>query len=243
MGRGGLRHGDDDSVMTGRNASELSLFGSAISAITTGPNSPNPSSNAFQNGRYENSPRLPEPNSQQHQRQQDRWSDTGFPSGGGGQESVLGGRAHGQKPTLSEQESMSSVTTPNYPRMNDPSPQSAAGREPFTKPFYPPNTPNDNHPSKGSPVSGYAEARPEQNQRLTEYQVQHHALLKYFFKGNYHAPLNKQGLGSILDGNSLTAFSMFCIPGPIKVNACFYSNGRFLFAGFAHQLAAAWACG
>ncbi|KAK3828811.1 MAG: hypothetical protein J3Q66DRAFT_323644 [Benniella sp.] len=198
-GRGGLRHGDDDSVMTGRNASELSLFGSAISAITTGPNSPNPSSNVFQNGRYENSPRLPEPNSQQHQQQQDRWSDTGFPSGGGGQESILGGRAHGQKPTLPERESMSSVTAPHHSRTNDPSPQSAVGRDSFTKPFYPPNTPNYNHPSKGFPVSGYAEARPEQNQRLTEYQVQQHALLKYFFKGNYHAPLNKQTLGSILD--------------------------------------------
>ncbi|KAF9358472.1 hypothetical protein BGX34_008918 [Mortierella sp. NVP85] len=198
-GRGGLRHGDDDSVMTGRNASELSLFGSAISAITTGPNSPNPSSNAFQNGRYENSPRPPEQNSQQHQRQQDRWSDTGFPSGGGGQESVLGGRTQGQKPPLSERESMSSVTAPNHSRTNDINSQSAVGRESFMKPFYPPNTPNYNHPSKGFPVSGYAEARPEQHQRLTEYQAQHHALLKYFFKGNYRAPLNKQTLGSILD--------------------------------------------
>ncbi|OAQ27225.1 S-adenosyl-L-methionine-dependent methyltransferase, partial [Linnemannia elongata AG-77] len=26
-----------------------------------------------------------------------------------------------------------------------------------------------------------------------------HALLKYFFKGNYHAPLNKDELGSVLD--------------------------------------------
>ncbi|KAF9906805.1 hypothetical protein EC991_000248 [Linnemannia zychae] len=32
-----------------------------------------------------------------------------------------------------------------------------------------------------------------------EQQAQQHALLKYFFKGNYHAPLNKEELGSVLD--------------------------------------------
>ena len=33
-----------------------------------------------------------------------------------------------------------------------------------------------------------------------EQQRQQHALLKYFFKGNYRAPVNKNDLGSVLDG-------------------------------------------
>jgi len=33
-----------------------------------------------------------------------------------------------------------------------------------------------------------------------EQQRQQHALLKYFFKGNYRAPVNKDDLGSVLDG-------------------------------------------
>lgn len=33
-----------------------------------------------------------------------------------------------------------------------------------------------------------------------EQQEQQHALLKYFFKGNYRAPVNKEDLGSVLDG-------------------------------------------
>ncbi|KAH7051956.1 hypothetical protein BKA57DRAFT_300632 [Linnemannia elongata] len=36
-------------------------------------------------------------------------------------------------------------------------------------------------------------------QQSLEQQAQQHALLKYFFKGNYHAPLNKDELGSVLD--------------------------------------------
>ncbi|KAF9128759.1 hypothetical protein BGW39_004784 [Mortierella sp. 14UC] len=36
-------------------------------------------------------------------------------------------------------------------------------------------------------------------QQSLEQQTQQHALLKYFFKGNYHAPLNKDELGSVLD--------------------------------------------
>ncbi|KAG0053830.1 hypothetical protein BGZ83_000374 [Gryganskiella cystojenkinii] len=41
---------------------------------------------------------------------------------------------------------------------------------------------------------------PEQMaQQLQEQQTQQHALLKYFFKGNYRAPVNKDDLGSVLD--------------------------------------------
>ncbi|KAF9547653.1 hypothetical protein EC957_008010 [Mortierella hygrophila] len=36
-------------------------------------------------------------------------------------------------------------------------------------------------------------------QHSLEQQAQQHALLKYFFKGNYHAPLNKDELSSVLD--------------------------------------------
>ncbi|KAI1295077.1 hypothetical protein EDD11_008021 [Mortierella claussenii] len=39
----------------------------------------------------------------------------------------------------------------------------------------------------------------QQAQQLQDQQAQQHALLKYRFKGNYHAPLNKQNLGSVLD--------------------------------------------
>ena len=45
-------------------------------------------------------------------------------------------------------------------------------------------------------------------QQSLEQQAQQHALLKYFFKGNYHAPLNKDELGSVLDGKS-TCFVFF----------------------------------
>jgi len=42
---------------------------------------------------------------------------------------------------------------------------------------------------------------PEQiAQQHQEQQAQQHALLKYFFKGNYRAPFDKQTLGSVLDG-------------------------------------------
>jgi hypothetical protein len=46
-----------------------------------------------------------------------------------------------------------------------------------------------------------ASPTPEQlTQQHQDQQAQQHALLKYFFKGNYCAPLNKLDLGSVLDG-------------------------------------------
>ncbi|KAF9140459.1 hypothetical protein BG015_001658 [Linnemannia schmuckeri] len=50
-------------------------------------------------------------------------------------------------------------------------------------------------PSDGEPIFNLEQMA----QQSLEQQAQQHALLKYFFKGNYHAPLNKDELGSVLD--------------------------------------------
>ncbi|KAF8938769.1 hypothetical protein BGZ47_008433 [Haplosporangium gracile] len=125
----------------------------------------------------------------------------------------------------SARESLSSVSTANYhwmegqdvqtgvqdainrdsalllfpsPTTSDPSSQGKI--TPAPSPTTPPTTTTASptvpaRPSGGEPIFSLEQMA----QQSLEQQAQQHALLKYFFKGNYHAPLNKDELGSVLD--------------------------------------------
>lgn len=202
-GRDGvLRTGDDESVMTGRNASELSLLGSVPSAAATGGNTPSQAGHIGQNDTFSNQiPGTP----QQH----NEWSPIEPPLGAGDQRPFAfapGERVHNHKPSISSmRESMSTVSTANYQWMDDrigsPGVQGALQRDSFMGFPHPPGTFEHGSPIKSSSMGRFSEQQQQeqQNQQLLEHQARQHALLKCFLKGNYHAPLNKQTLGSILD--------------------------------------------
>ncbi|KAG0290077.1 hypothetical protein BGZ98_003607 [Dissophora globulifera] len=78
--------------------------------------------------------------------------------------------------------------------------QQALNRDSVMMMFHSPTVSDFSSSIKGSPDNTIVGPGSEQHsQQLLEQQAQQNTLLKYFFKGNYHAPLNKQELGSILD--------------------------------------------
>ncbi|KAK3812768.1 MAG: hypothetical protein JOS17DRAFT_462538 [Linnemannia elongata] len=126
----------------------------------------------------------------------------------------------------SARESLSSVSTANYHWMEGQDVQSgvqdAISRDSVLMLFPSPTTSDPSSLGKVTPGpspttapttttgSPTVPARPpagaepifnleQRAQQSLEQQAQQHALLKYFFKGNYHAPLNKDDLGSVLD--------------------------------------------
>ncbi|KAG0215307.1 hypothetical protein BGX33_001262 [Mortierella sp. NVP41] len=132
--------------------------------------------------------------------------------------------AHILSTRSSARESVSSVSTANYHWMDDqdvdsgvqdainrdsvlmlfPSPTASdLGSKGTTTPAMTPTTATTISPpvpSRPPPMDADPIFNLEQMaQQSLEQQAQQHALLKYFFKGNYHAPLNKEELGSVLD--------------------------------------------
>ncbi|KAF8938762.1 hypothetical protein BGZ58_000212 [Dissophora ornata] len=208
-----LGSGDDDSAQVSRNASEVSLMGSVFSTAGTGANTPSLVGVNIPNDRYDNqfsSPRQSMSGTQLQPTQ--HWSQTGSPTSTG---------EHGQWPdsarrsralsntyrtaTSSARESISSVSTANYQWMDeqteDSSIQDVINRDSVRMLFHSPTVSEFGSSIKNYSVGTFAGPNEEhQSQQLLEQQAQQHALLKYFFKGNYNAPLNKQDLGSILDG-------------------------------------------
>ncbi|KAF9964000.1 hypothetical protein BGZ70_007040 [Mortierella alpina] len=96
---------------------------------------------------------------------------------------------------------MSSISTANYQWMEDQTEgsglQDAVNRDSVMMLFN--HSPNA-YDSGSLMNEQSASPTPEQlTQQHQDQQAQQHALLKYFFKGNYCAPLNKLDLGSVLD--------------------------------------------
>ncbi|KAF9426241.1 hypothetical protein BGZ94_006778 [Podila epigama] len=119
-------------------------------------------------------------------------SDTGFPT------SPL--RAHWSKRT-SARESMSSINTANYQWMDEQS-ENRGDRDVLNREsmmmLLNSSTSADNSLSDKDSFPDTLTSEQIAQQHL-EQQMQQHALLKYFFKGNYHAPFDKQTLGAVLD--------------------------------------------
>ncbi|KAF9438973.1 hypothetical protein BGZ76_002266 [Entomortierella beljakovae] len=213
---GSLRSVDDDSisgpnVLLNRNASELSLMGSALS-IAGASGSPSLSGVNTQNHRYDSqfqSPRhsgsIPQLQNLQQKgllRQNspsmtsEHFSqDSSFKSGLGLSTKIV---------PSSARESVSSISTANFQWMEEqsesPAIKDVINRESIMMLFHSPN-----RPELGSNTQTISKnilsslSREEQTHQLYEHQVKQHALLKCFFRGNYHAPLDKLNLGSILD--------------------------------------------
>ncbi|KAF9930627.1 hypothetical protein FBU30_000253 [Linnemannia zychae] len=127
----------------------------------------------------------------------------------------------------SARESMSSISTANYRWMEEQDIESVAqdviNRDSVMMLFPSPTTSDHGSQGKFTPLASPSTAPTtattsptisvpsklagnepvftveQMAQQSLEQQAQQHALLKYFFKGNYHAPLNKDELGSVLD--------------------------------------------
>ncbi|KAF9216345.1 hypothetical protein BGZ59_010045 [Podila verticillata] len=204
IGTGGSAFGDDDlgsSSILGKNPSEPSLSGSPH--VTSGViSSCSPSLVGFNtlNNRYDNqfpNPRYPQYHSQPSSPQK-RWSQAaGWGEGDGGVPlSPSRSRLH----KSSARESMSSISTANYQWM-DEQPQSSGDRDAVNRDSVTMLFDSPTSSQIGSFEKSIAPTlSPEQiAQQHLEQQAQQHALLKYFFKGNYRAPFDKQTLGSVLD--------------------------------------------
>ncbi|KAG0335704.1 hypothetical protein BG000_007294 [Podila horticola] len=195
---GGSTFGDDDgsgSNNISKIPSEPSLSGSPL--VTGAISSPSlVGVNTF-NDRYDN--QFPSPRHSQPSSPQKRWSqaaglgesvDVGVPS------SPSRSRLH----KSSARESVSSIGTANYQWMDD-QPEGSGDRDAVNRDsvmmlFDSPTSSQVGSFEKFMTPS----LNPEQiAQQYQEQQAQQHALLKYFFKGNYRAPFEKQTLGAVLD--------------------------------------------
>lgn len=204
IGTGGSAFGDDDlgSNVFSKNPSELSLPGSPH--VTSGViSSCNPSLVGVNtlNNRYDN--QFPSPRHPQHHSQpsspQKRWSQAAGSGEGDGGVPLSPSRSRPHR--SSARESMSSISTANYQWMDD-QPESSGDRDAVNRDsvmmlFDPPTSSQIGSFEKFIAPTLSPEQIAQQHQ---EQQAQQHALLKYFFKGNYRAPFDKQTLGSVLDG-------------------------------------------
>lgn len=215
--------GEEDSLENrasrsgSRNASEMSLNASSpLSAVAVGNGSPSLMGMSQFSSPYLSASTPHQPSStrstpslgkaaggiageQQQQQQQQGWAQ---PSSATSLSAIRSRAFHNRTAGSSARESMSSISTANYQWMEDQTEgsglQDVLNRDSVMMLF--------NHsptaPESGSPVSErISSPTPEQlAQQHQEQQAQQHALLKYFFKGNYCAPLNKLDLGSVLDG-------------------------------------------
>lgn len=200
---GGSNFGDDDgsgSNNISKIPPEPSLSGSPL--VTGAISSPSlVGVNTF-NDRYDN--QFPSPRHSQPSSPQKQWSqaaglgesvDVGVPS------SPSRSRLH----KSSARESISSIGTANYQWMDD-QPEGSGDRDAVNRDsvmmlFDSPTSSQVGSFEKFMTPS----LNPEQiAQQYQEQQAQQHALLKYFFKGNYRAPFDKQTLGSVLDGKKFT---------------------------------------
>ncbi|KAF9329278.1 hypothetical protein BG006_007608 [Podila minutissima] len=193
---GGSTFGEDDgsgSNIISKNLSEPSLVTGVISSPSlVGVNT--------MNDRYDN--QFPSPRHSQHQSQppspQKRWSQAASLGEGvdGGVPPSPRTRLH----TSSARESVSSISTANYQWMDDQPEGSgdryALNRDSVMMLFDSPTSSQVGSFEKFMTPSLNPEQVAQQHQ---EQQAQQHALLKYFFKGNYRAPFDKQTLGSVLD--------------------------------------------
>ncbi|KAG0040996.1 hypothetical protein BGZ82_003606 [Podila clonocystis] len=198
---GGSTFGDDDgsgSNIVSKNPSEPSLLGSPL--VSGAISSPSLVGVNTMNDRYDS--QFPSPRHSQHHSQptspQKRWSQAAGPS-----EGVDGGvppspRSRLRKSTA--RESISSISTANYQWMDDQPDGSgdrdAVNRHSVMMLFDSPTSSQVGSFEKFMTPSLNPEQVAQQHQ---EQQAQQHALLKYFFKGNYRAPFDKQTLGSVLD--------------------------------------------
>ncbi|KAF9952213.1 hypothetical protein BGZ72_006436, partial [Mortierella alpina] len=219
--------GEEDSSGTktsgsgSRNASEMSLSAnSPLSAVAVGSGSPSlvgvsqlsspylsastshqPSSSQRStppSGKTPSSSVAGEQQQQQQQQQQHGWVQ---PLSATSLSAIRSRAFHNRTAGSSARESMSSISTANYQWMEDQTEgsglQDVANRDSvmmlFKHSASAPDFESLTSERTGSPT-------PEQlAQQHQEQQAQQHALLKYFFKGNYCAPLNKLDLGSVLD--------------------------------------------
>ncbi|KAG0091977.1 hypothetical protein BGZ92_011151 [Podila epicladia] len=198
---GGSTFGEDDGLgsnIISKNLSEPSLSGSPLGTGVI--SSPSLVGVNTLNDRYDN--QFPSPRHSQHQSQppspQKRWSQV---TGSG--EGVDGGVPPSPRTRLhksSARESVSSISTANYQWMDDQPESSgdrdAANRDSVMMLFDSPTSSQVGSFEKFMTPSLNPEQIAQQHQ---EQQEQQHALLKYFFKGNYRAPFDKQTLGSVLD--------------------------------------------
>ncbi|KAF9114162.1 hypothetical protein BGX27_011518 [Mortierella sp. AM989] len=210
MGRdGSIISAEDDSTlnhssMPSKSASEVALMGSVLNVAATASGSPSLMGVNTQNERYDNqfpSSRQSGPITQPQKSQQKGLFHMDSPSITGEYES------RGTNKTLttsSTRESVSSINTANYQWMDEQTNSSdirdVINRESVMMLFHSPTAPEFGSSPKNSSAGALDGITPEQqSQQIQEHQAQQHALLKCFFKGNYHAPLSQQELGSILD--------------------------------------------
>ncbi|KAF9929554.1 hypothetical protein BGZ67_006268 [Mortierella alpina] len=203
--------GNKTSRSGSRNASEMSL-----SAVAVGSGSPSLAGMSQFSSPYlststshqPSSPRSTPPlgkapgnvayEQQQQQQQQQGWAQ---PLSVTSLSAIRSRAFHNRTAGSSARESMSSISTANYQWMEDQTEgsglQDVVNRDSVMMLFNHSPTPQDS----GSPMDERtATPTPELlAQQHQEQQTQQHALLKYFFKGNYCAPLNKLDLGSVLD--------------------------------------------
>ncbi|KAG0200655.1 hypothetical protein BGX28_006337, partial [Mortierella sp. GBA30] len=193
MGREGYLEAGEDDVSV--NVSEMSLAGSPVaSGAASGSGSPSPMGI---------SPRLSASNFIQRSSPSGKVSGTGEPGfmdpfSTTSLSAIRNRTFNNRTASSSARESISSISTANYQWMDDQAEgsgiQDMMNRDSVMMLFNNPATASD----AGSQHSGSLKPDQLAQQRL-EQETQQHALLKYFFKGNYHAPLNTQDLGSVLD--------------------------------------------
>ncbi|KAG0335986.1 hypothetical protein BG004_008243 [Podila humilis] len=215
IGNAGSTFGDEEgdldygSIMGSKNHSDPSFTVSQLvgpSGVIT--NSPSLVGVNTLNDRYDNqfpSPRHSQPSQHnQHQSQsqpsspQKRWSQAASDFGAMDTEGLFKSPSRTRpRKNISGRESMSSISTANYQWMDEQpggsSDRDTANRNSVMMLFDAAKPPP---PLSASPLL----MNPEQiAQQHEEQEAQQHALLKYFFKGNYTAPFDKQTLGSVLD--------------------------------------------
>ncbi|CAO3571359.1 unnamed protein product [Mortierella alpina] len=192
-----------------RNASEMSL-----SAVAVGSGSPSLAGISQFSSPYLSTSALHQPSSprstpplgkvpsglayEQQQQHQQGWAQ---PLSATSLSAIRSRAFHSRTAGSSARESMSSISTANYQWMEDQTEgsglQDVVNRDSVMMLFN--HSPNALD-SRSLLNEQSASPTPEQlTQQHHDQQAQQHALLKYFFKGNYCAPLNTLDLGSVLD--------------------------------------------